>query len=93
MHLAMPGATFDAKHGLWRSLRKTGKGGHYLFNHKALAAVFRGKLLAALNAQGLTAPVCLDAATKTANIRPCALPGRLGRANFREMFSVPLTGL
>ena len=55
----MPAAAFDAKHGLWRSLRKTRKGGYYLFNHKALAAVFRGKLLAALNAQGLTAPLCL----------------------------------
>ena len=31
----------------------------HLFNHNALAAVFRGKLLAALNAQGLTVPVCL----------------------------------
>ena len=30
-----------------------------LFKHKALAAVFCGKLLAALNAQGLAAPVCL----------------------------------
>lgn len=59
VHLAMPGAAFDAKHGLWRSLRKTAKGGHYLFNHKALASVFRGKLLAALNAQGLTVPLCL----------------------------------
>ena len=59
VHLAMPAAAFDAEHGLWRSLRKTRKGGHYLFNHEALAAVFRGKLLAALNAQGLTAPVCL----------------------------------
>ena len=59
VHLAMPGAAFDATHGLWRSLRKTKKGGYYLFNHKALAAVFRGKLLAALVAQGLTAPVCL----------------------------------
>ena len=59
VHLAMPGAAFDAKHGLWRSLRKTNKGGCYLFNHKALAAVFRAKLLAALNAQGLTAPLCL----------------------------------
>ena len=49
----------DAKHGLWCALRKTKKGGAYLFNHKALAAVFRGKLLAALNAQGLTVPVCL----------------------------------
>ena len=45
VHLAMPGAAFDAQHGLWRSLRKTRKGGHYLFDHKALAAVFRGKLL------------------------------------------------
>ena len=54
-----PAAAFDAEHGLWRSLRKTRKGGHYLFNHKALAAVFRGKLLAALSAEGLTAPVCL----------------------------------
>ena len=59
VHLAMPGAALDAKHGLWRSLRKTKKGGYYLFNHKALAAVFRGKLLAALNAEGLTVPVCL----------------------------------
>ena len=59
VHLAMPGAAFDVQHGLWCSLRKTRKGGHYLFNQNALAAVFRGKLLAALNAQGLTAPVCL----------------------------------
>ena len=59
VHLAMPGAAFDAEHGLWRSLRKTNKDGCYLFNHKALAAVFRGKLLAALNAQGLTVPLCL----------------------------------
>ena len=59
VHLAMPGAALDAKHGLWRSLRKTKKGGYYLFNHEALAAVFRGKLLSALNACGLTVPVCL----------------------------------
>ena len=59
VHLAMPGATFDAEHALWRSLRKTKKGGHYLFNRKAPAAVFRGKLLAVLSAQGLTAPECL----------------------------------
>jgi len=35
------------------------KGGHDLFNKNTLATVFRGKLLAALNAHGLTAPVCL----------------------------------
>ena len=61
VHLAMPGAAFYAEHGLWRSLRKTMNGGVYLFNHKALKAVFRGKLLAALNACGLTAPLCLPA--------------------------------
>ena len=59
VHLAMPGAAFDAEHGLWRCLRRTKNGGNYLFNHKALAAVFRSKLLAALNVHGLTAPVCL----------------------------------
>ena len=56
----MPGTALDAKHGLWRSLRKTRKGGYYLFNHKALAVVFRAQTaLAALNAEGLTVPVCL----------------------------------
>ena len=59
VHMSMPASAFDAERGLWRSLRKTKKGGHYLFNHKALAAVFRGKLLAALKAEGLTLPVCL----------------------------------
>ena len=28
----MPGAAFDAEHGLWRSLRKTRKGSDYLFS-------------------------------------------------------------
>ena len=58
---ARPGnrAPSSACQALWRSLRETSKGGCYLFNHKALAAVFRGKLLAALNAEGLAAPVCL----------------------------------
>ena len=59
VHMSMPASAFDAKHGLWRSLRKTGKGGHYLFSHKALAAVFRGKLLEALKAEGLTPAICL----------------------------------
>ena len=59
VHLAMPGSALDAEHSLWRSLRKTKKGGYHLFNHKALAAVFRGKLLSALNGCALTVPVCL----------------------------------
>lgn len=54
VHLAMPAAALDAKHGLWRSLRRTKEGGAYLFNHRALAKVFRGKFLAALREEGLT---------------------------------------
>ncbi len=56
VHLAMPAAALDAHKRLWRrphaSLR-------YLFNHKALAKVFRGKLLAALAANGLVVPAKL----------------------------------
>lgn len=40
----------------WRSLRRSHKGGAYLFNHKALAKVLRGKLVAALREQGLWLP-------------------------------------
>lgn len=45
-HLVMPAAAVDAQHKRWRTRRrgKTGKG--YLFSHKALAKVFRGKMLA-----------------------------------------------
>jgi len=50
VHLVMPGASLDAKSRRWRS--KSG----YLFNHKALAKAFRGKLLAALKTAGLTLP-------------------------------------
>lgn len=56
VHLAMPAAALDADKGLWRSLRKSTKGGGYLFNHKALAKVFRAKFLAALGELGLQLP-------------------------------------
>ena len=59
VHLAMPAAALDADQGLWRSLRKSAKGDGYLFDHKALAKVFRGKLLAALKDEGLTLPLDL----------------------------------
>jgi hypothetical protein len=59
VHLAMPAAAIDAKHRLWRT--KTGKSkikgkSGYLFNHKALAKVFRAKLLAAITQAGLVLP-------------------------------------
>ena len=53
VHLAMPAAALDAEHRLWRRWRHS-QG--YLFSHKALAKVFRAKLLAALRAAGLTIP-------------------------------------
>lgn len=55
VHLVMPGASLDARGRRWRT--KTG----YLFNHQALAKVFRGKLLAALKQAGLNPPGQLPA--------------------------------
>jgi len=53
----MPAAAIAADGGKqWRTKRRgKGKGG-YLFNHEALAKVFRAKLLAGLVAAGLTLP-------------------------------------
>jgi hypothetical protein len=56
VHVAMPAAALDANKGLWRTLRKTSKGDGYLFNHKALAKVFRAKFLAAVAQAGLPLP-------------------------------------
>jgi hypothetical protein len=55
VHLVMPAAAVDAERRQWRSKRRRAKGG-YLFNHKALAKVFRAKLLAGIEAAGLTLP-------------------------------------
>ncbi len=58
VHLVMPAAALDAKRRLWRT--KTGKKGKgpavYLFNHTALAKVFRAKLLEAITQAGLALP-------------------------------------
>ena len=59
VHVVMPAAALDANKGLWRSMRRSNKGGDYLFSHKALAKVFRAKFLAALREQGLTPPANL----------------------------------
>jgi hypothetical protein len=55
VHLAMPAAAIDRKAKRWRIKRRK-KGTVYLFSHKALAKVFRAKLLAALKAEGLILP-------------------------------------
>jgi hypothetical protein len=51
----MPAAAVDGQRKQWRTKQRQAKGG-YLFNHKALAKVFRAKLLAGLTAAGLTLP-------------------------------------
>ena len=56
VHLAMPAAALDAEQGLWRTLRRSAKGAGYLFNHKALAKVFRAKFITALLEAGLPLP-------------------------------------
>jgi hypothetical protein len=56
VHLVMPAAALDSQRRQWRTKRRgKGKGG-YLFNHTALAKVFRAKMLAAIEAAGLTLP-------------------------------------
>lgn len=56
VHLVMPAAAVDGERRQWRT-KQRGKGrGGYLFNHKALAKVFRAKMLAAIEAAGVTLP-------------------------------------
>lgn len=55
VHLVVPAAALDAANKRWRRKRR-GKNGTYLFNARALAKVFRAKMLAALSAAGLSWP-------------------------------------
>jgi hypothetical protein len=50
-------AALDAGQRRWRTKTRSVKGSRYLFNHRALAKVFRAKLLAALGREGLPLPV------------------------------------
>ncbi len=56
VHLVMPAAAVNAQRKQWRTKRRGKAKGGYLFNHKALAKVFRAKILAAITAAGLTPP-------------------------------------
>jgi len=51
IHVVIPGASINTKTGLWRV-----KSSSYLFNHEALATVFRAKLLEAIVANNLHVP-------------------------------------
>ena len=56
VHLVMPAAAIDANKRLWRTKKSKTKR-RYLFNHKALAKVFRAKLLAAITREGFAWPL------------------------------------
>jgi hypothetical protein len=55
VHLVVPAGVIDVGKKRWRTKSGKRKRG-YLFNHKALAKVFRAKLLAAIAAEGLALP-------------------------------------
>lgn len=57
VHLVVPAAALDAAKQRWRCKRR-GNNGTYLFNEKAMAKVFRAKMLAALEAAGIGLPAC-----------------------------------
>ena len=64
VHLVMPAAAIDAVKRLWRTkgggkTRKNKNRKPYLFNHKALAKMFRGKLLDAITDAGLALPTSI----------------------------------
>ncbi|MEO6320398.1 MAG: transposase [Polaromonas sp.] len=64
VHLVMPAAALDVQNNLWRTKCAKASNGlrqdkPYLFNHKALAKVFRAKLLAAISQEGLALPARL----------------------------------
>ena len=52
----MPAAAIDTERKRWRTKRRGRAKEHYLFNHKALATVFRAKMLAGIEAAGLALP-------------------------------------
>ena len=56
VHLVVPAAAVDAERQRWRRKRR-GKKGTYLFNEKAMAKVFRARMLAAFAAAGIPLPV------------------------------------
>ena len=61
VHLIMPAAAIDTVNRLWRAKKNKNKSkvkskNGFLFKHKALAKVFRAKMLAAITQAGLALP-------------------------------------
>lgn len=55
VHVIMPAAAIDATRRLWRT-KTSRRGSPWLFAHKALATVFRAKVLDALRCAGVSVP-------------------------------------
>ena len=55
VHVVIPAGAIDKRQGVWRTKRTNHKR-KYLFNHTALANVFRAKMLEAISEQDLTLP-------------------------------------
>jgi hypothetical protein len=56
VHLVMPAAALDPERRLWRTKGRAKTKAGYLFNNTALAKVFRAKILAGIEAAGLSLP-------------------------------------
>lgn len=56
VHLVMPAAALNTAQNTWRTKARKDNNVSYLFNHKALAKVFRAKFLKAIQAAGLSLP-------------------------------------
>jgi hypothetical protein len=67
VHLVVPGGCLDTRRRQWKTMR-----GKYLFNERALARVFRARVLAAIKAAGLGLPVALPSQW----VAHCARAGR-----------------
>lgn len=57
VHLVMPAGAVDPVRKRWNTKRAPGAKSGYLFSHKALAKVFRAKILAGIAQAGLSLPV------------------------------------
>jgi hypothetical protein len=67
IHAVVPGGGIDKRRRLWKRVKSD-----YLFNHKALAKVFRGRFLAGLNDAGF----CIPNNTPTKWVVDCTEAGK-----------------
>jgi hypothetical protein len=56
VHVVMPAAAIDPRKRLWRKKQKGKQKKSYLFNHEALAKVFRAKMLEGITQEGFSLP-------------------------------------